>query len=360
MTDRSTGGRATSAPASPSEDAHTVHDPVLLAMANWRRQGLARTPHFIAAYSVIRVEEIIRTANSAALKPLQLTHQRHEALSLLYYSRKGEMRLSRLSERLVLHPTSITTTVDTLERLGYAERVPHATDRRTTLARITPKGRDAIERTDVAMAEVKSGLGAMSPEQAMAVFEVLVKVRAAAGDFAAEGKDEHRTFDDPVLEAEMHWRTYGWDAHPYGIASLSLLRVEEILRRSDEVALGPHQLTHARHEALSLLYFARNGELALSRMSSLLTLHPTSITSTIDTLERLGYAQRVPHPTDRRTTLARITKAGRAAIDQSSQVISNDLYGLSALTDHDAQHLFDLLEPVRRSVGDITPETAAG
>ena len=111
-----------------------------------------------------------------------------------------------------------------------------------------------------------------------------------AVDFPADGQGS----PDPLLVAQEHWRARGWPAGPRFLAALSVLRVEEIIRRSNTAALEPHGLTHTRHEALALLYFSRNGEMPLVKLSERLMLHPTSITSTVDALERLGLVDRVP------------------------------------------------------------------
>ena len=56
---------------------------------------------------------------------------------ILFYSRRGVLPLGEeLDERLQVHRTSITNTVDGLEEAGYVERSPAtSSDRRTTLAR---------------------------------------------------------------------------------------------------------------------------------------------------------------------------------------------------------------------------------
>jgi DNA-binding MarR family transcriptional regulator len=159
--------------------------------------------------------------------------------------------------------------------------------------------------------------------------------------------------DDQLLVAEAQWRSRGWKAGSRFLASLSILRVEEIIRRSNTAALEPHGLTHTRHEALAVLYFSRNGELPLVKLSERLMLHPTSITSTVDALERLGLVDRAAHPTDRRTTLARITSAGRRAMEASSQAMADSAFGVGALTDAEARQLVALLGKVRMSAGDV-------
>jgi DNA-binding MarR family transcriptional regulator len=59
-------------------------------------------------------------------------------------------------------------------------RVPHPTDRRATLARITPKGRRAVDTTIAGMAAAQCGLSALTTAQARTVFTLLAKVRRPA------------------------------------------------------------------------------------------------------------------------------------------------------------------------------------
>ena len=152
-------------------------DPVVGADRNWKSRGWDTGNHFRAALSIYRTDELVRQSNEAALDPHGLTRSRHEALALLYFSRHGEIPLGRLGEHLLVHPTSVTSTVDTLERLGHVRRVAHPTDRRTTLARITPKGRRAIEASNRDMVAARFGLGALDETRAEAVFSILSKVR---------------------------------------------------------------------------------------------------------------------------------------------------------------------------------------
>jgi DNA-binding MarR family transcriptional regulator len=158
-------------------------DPVEEAVAQWHAHGWEGGERLRAALSIIRVEELIRAASTEVLRPLQLSYSRHELLSLLYFSSRGELPLGKLSERLMVHPASVTTTVDSLVKLGFVERVPHPTDRRGTLARITPEGRERIEASTPELVERRFGLDALSEEEARTLTELLRKVRAHRGDF---------------------------------------------------------------------------------------------------------------------------------------------------------------------------------
>jgi DNA-binding MarR family transcriptional regulator len=80
-----------------------------------------------------------------ALRPFQLTFPRYEALMILYLSKRGSMPLGKLGNRLQVHPTSVTSLMDGLEKKGFISRYPHESDRRMTLAAITPAGRKVAE-----------------------------------------------------------------------------------------------------------------------------------------------------------------------------------------------------------------------
>ena len=100
------------------------------------------------------------------MRPVRLTSAKHEALAIVYFSRHGELSLGRLGQRLLVHPTSVTSTVDALERLGLLRRIRHPTDRRAMLARITPKGRRAVQQTCATLGAQHSGLDALGADEA--------------------------------------------------------------------------------------------------------------------------------------------------------------------------------------------------
>ena len=92
-----------------------------------------------AVTSVFRAQQIYLARIDAVLRPLGLTFARYEVLMLLMFSRAGSLPLSKVGARLQVHPTSVTNAVNRLEEQGLISRVPHPTDRRTTLAEITPR-----------------------------------------------------------------------------------------------------------------------------------------------------------------------------------------------------------------------------
>jgi DNA-binding MarR family transcriptional regulator len=91
-----------------------------------------------------------------------------------------------MGTRLQVHPTSVTSLVDGLERLGYAQRAPHPSDRRTTLATITDTGRRVAEEATEALHAIRFGTRPLSRSELESVTDVLGRVRLEAGDFTAK------------------------------------------------------------------------------------------------------------------------------------------------------------------------------
>jgi DNA-binding MarR family transcriptional regulator len=75
--------------------------------------------------------------------------------------------------------------VDGLERLGYVERLRHPSDRRTTLAAVTDRGRRVAEQATEALHAIRFGTEPLTRAELEAITLVLRKLRLAAGDFVA-------------------------------------------------------------------------------------------------------------------------------------------------------------------------------
>src|SRR5437763_4001442 len=135
---------------------------------------------------------------------------------------------------------------------------------------------------------------------------------------------------DPIEEAGRQWRKHwGPGAAVPMMAVTSVMRVQQIwLGRLNET-LSPFELTFARYEALMLLYLSRAGALPLGKIGARLQVHPTSVTNLIDGLEKAGYVERTPHPSDRRTTLAAITEPGRRVAATATEELNAIRFGTS-------------------------------
>ncbi|MCP2305429.1 MarR family winged helix-turn-helix transcriptional regulator [Actinokineospora globicatena] len=157
---------------------------------------------------------------------------------------------------------------------------------------------------------------------------------------------------DPIARAAQLWGDRIGDATTMA-AVTSVMRVQQILQSAVDAALKPHGLTFARYEALVLLTFSKRGSLPMRVMGERLQLHPTSVTNIVDRLEADGLVRRTPHPTDRRTTLAEITDAGRQRQAEATEAVTAVDFGLRGLTERQTTQLTDLLAKVRRATGDF-------
>jgi len=136
-----------------------------------------------AATSITRAHQIVLARINEALEPFGLTFSRFEALALLSFSRTGALPLGKIGERLQVHPTSVTNTIDRLESDALVARVPHPHDRRATLAEITPEGRALVENASAALAAISFGVAGLDKEATRAATAVLTDLRSDAGDF---------------------------------------------------------------------------------------------------------------------------------------------------------------------------------
>src|ERR1700712_4015051 len=135
---------------------------------------------------------------------------------------------------------------------------------------------------------------------------------------------------DPIAKAAQTWAER---IGPNGAmaAVTNIMRVQQILQAAVDEAPKPHGLPFARYEALVLLSFSRRGSLPMRMMGERLQLHPTSITNIVDRLEADGLAHRLPHPTDRRTTLVELTAAGRDRLTAATEAVTTADFGFVGL-----------------------------
>src|SRR6478752_4401084 len=120
-------------------------DPIERAAETWRVQ-FGPSSAMAAVTSIMRAHQILLSQLDTLLKPHDLTFARYEALVLLTFSKTGALPLSRIGERLMVHPTSVTNTIDRLEQAELVARRPNPRDGRGVLAEITDGGREVVSR----------------------------------------------------------------------------------------------------------------------------------------------------------------------------------------------------------------------
>lgn len=159
---------------------------------------------------------------------------------------------------------------------------------------------------------------------------------------------------DLVAEARRQWVAHGWADAATGMAAvISLMRAQQIVLSRLEEVVRPFGLSYARYEVLTLLSFTKAGELPLSKIGERLQVRPPSVTAAVDKLEEEGLVERIAHPQDRRTTLARLTKRGREVARASTRALNEGPFAEPGLDPSRAQALIEILEDLRRDAGDF-------
>ncbi|HNV41409.1 MAG TPA: MarR family transcriptional regulator [Ornithinibacter sp.] len=170
-----------------SQPVRLPFDPIARASQLWRDRW-GRESHassMATATSIMRVQQLLLAQFDAIAGRHGLTFARYEALVLLTFSRDGRLSMSRIGERLMVHPTSATNIVQRLVAQGFVERVPNPADRRGAFAVITDAGRAAMEAVTRDLEAADFGLSMLDAEQHDVLFGLLREVRVGAGDFEA-------------------------------------------------------------------------------------------------------------------------------------------------------------------------------
>ena len=159
---------------------------------------------------------------------------------------------------------------------------------------------------------------------------------------------------DPIEQARVNWQRSGWgDVADGMVAVTSVMRAHQILLARVETALRPYDLSFSRFELLRLLAFSRTGALPIAKASDRLQVHVTSVTHAIRRLEAAGLVERVPHPTDGRTTLVQITTLGRSTVEDATITLNNEVFSDLGMSSEESRALVVSIAALRRFAGDF-------
>ncbi|GHC57226.1 MarR family winged helix-turn-helix transcriptional regulator [Streptomyces flavofungini] len=137
------------------------------------------------------------------------------------------------------------------------------------------------------------------------------------------GDDTGRQVDDATVRAA----TRAWQG-------LNTLLMDRHNRRKEVAeALG---MSFSRIRALRRI---APGPLTLRELAQRMSTDPPYTTVIVDDLVRRGFAERVPHPVDRRAKLVRLTAEGEAAAARAAAILSAPPEDLLALDREDIEAL---------------------
>lgn len=101
------------------------------------------------------------------------------------------------------------------------------------------------------------------------------------------------------------------------IAMFALRAIARRYSDRSDAKLARLGINAAKHNYLTVVYMAPEGQLTLSEISTLIHTSNATVTSMIAALERDGLLRRVPNREDGRSAYVRITPKGRKIVEQS-------------------------------------------
>jgi DNA-binding MarR family transcriptional regulator len=167
-------------------DSHALpRDPIAEAKRQWQERGWTDAAEGMAAITaVMRTQQILLARIDAVLKGFDLTFARFELLTLLSFTRTGALPMAKVSERLQVHPTSVTNAVDRLEAAGLVRRVAHPTDGRATLVEVTKAGKERAQAAAHGLNAAVFERPGFTTTELEDLNRMLGRFRQDAGDFA--------------------------------------------------------------------------------------------------------------------------------------------------------------------------------
>jgi DNA-binding MarR family transcriptional regulator len=163
--------------------APTQHrDPIAEARRQWVAHGWKdAAPGMAAVTTIVRVQQILVSRVEESLAHLGLTFARFEILRLLGFSRTGRLPMGKISDRLQIHPASVTSAVKRLERDQLISRENDRDDNRIVLAVLLDRGRELLGPATSAVNDVFDSIG-LEDSDLDEMVRLLNEVRAVAGD----------------------------------------------------------------------------------------------------------------------------------------------------------------------------------
>ena len=142
----------------------------------FERRGVHSHRQLAVSLEVERINRLVQAAAPPALAADNLTFAGWQALTALSFHPAKQMPTAKLALRVGAHPTTITRTVDRLERSKLVRRT-QGSDRRVKVVTILAAGESAQEAVAKSMDASEFGLGGVSAESLDELAAMLRQVR---------------------------------------------------------------------------------------------------------------------------------------------------------------------------------------
>jgi len=167
-----------------AEDTNVLLRDVEIVERLQRNLGHYDAGTLVAVESMIH---LLRTYNemhdllSDLLAPFALTLGKYNLLIVLYSTPEHHLPMSEIGDRMSVTRTNITKLVDMLEQEGLVQRVSVPADRRVTLAQLTGKGAELLQRImPLHYANIRRLWSGMDADDCLQLTHLLLKLRRSS------------------------------------------------------------------------------------------------------------------------------------------------------------------------------------
>ncbi len=157
-------------------DLDLDRDLIEATQQEFERRGVSAHRQLAVSLEVERINRLVQVAAQPALAAENLTFAGWQALTALSFHADKQMPTAKLALRVGAHPTTITRTVDRLERSKLVRR-SQGSDRRVTVVAILPAGEAAQEAVATSMDSRQFGLGGVPAKTLDELAAMLREVR---------------------------------------------------------------------------------------------------------------------------------------------------------------------------------------
>lgn len=136
------------------------------------------SPEEAAYLDLLRTADILTRGAIGVLKGEDLSCTQFNVLRILRRAPQG-LPCGEIASRMVTRDPDVTRLLDRMEKRGLISRTRETRDRRLVTARITPEGRNLVDRMDEPVQKIhRNQLGHLGKDRLRALSELLAAARA--------------------------------------------------------------------------------------------------------------------------------------------------------------------------------------
>ena len=162
--------------------ANENHRPVKIASDFEHKFPGASAQATETAMNLVRTADLLVKRIGELVQPFDLTPSSGLVLGMLADS-PAPLPPNEIAARLIISRATVTGLLDSLERRGYVQRQPHATDRRMLLIALTDSGRGVAQQfREVVHRHQRDWLGALSEREQKQLLATLHRLQGVLGE----------------------------------------------------------------------------------------------------------------------------------------------------------------------------------